>query len=57
MANWNNNEAEEIENLNPFDDSVINSFKDAGLGEVDRVFNVTKKSEPEQSFGEKNHLT
>ena len=38
-------EAEEIENLNPFDDSIINTFKGAGLGEVDRAFaNAKEKS-------------
>jgi acyl-CoA reductase-like NAD-dependent aldehyde dehydrogenase len=38
MVNGRVGEQEVIDNLNPFTDEIINSFKEAGIQDVDRAF-------------------
>lgn len=40
---FDGSEEDFIENLNPYDDSVLNTFKAAGKADVDRAFNNAKK--------------
>ncbi|QCR24811.1 aldehyde dehydrogenase [Pontibacter sp. SGAir0037] len=44
----------EIENLNPYDESVLNKFKCASTGDVDRAFHIAK--EVGKSWGETNPI-